>query len=149
MRSEEEIENKFTQMGLTEVKNRDNYWYKIGYSAALLYCLGKEIEDYPFDYSDDDFEKSKELEEEISDFISDISTCGFRYDDRCPDNLDELQCCIEDLCNKFDNYKKILAEIQEIAEHNIEIADTEGLNGCYRRGLAKQILQKISEVENV
>ena len=41
-----------------------------------------------------------------------------------------------------------LAEIKEIAEENIRIADLEGLNGVYRRGLAKQILQKISEVEN-
>ena len=39
-----------------------------------------------------------------------------------------------------------LAEIKEIAEENIRIADLEGLNGVYRRGLAKQILQKISEV---
>lgn len=58
----------------------------------------------------------KYLEEEISDFISDISTCGFKYDDRCPDDLDELQCCIEDLCNKFDNYKQTLQEIKAIAE---------------------------------
>lgn len=55
----------------------------------------------------------KYLEEEISDFISDISTCGFKYDDRCPDDLDELQCCIEDLCNKFSNYKQTLQEIKE------------------------------------
>ena len=40
-----------------------------------------------------------------------------------------------------------LAEIKEIAEENIRIADLEGLNGVYRRGLAKQILQKISECE--
>ena len=44
--------------------------------------------------------------------------------------------------------KQILAEIKEIAEENIRIADLEGLNGVYRRGLAEQILQKISEVEN-
>ena len=42
--------------------------------------------------------------------------------------------------------REILAEIKEIAEANIRIADLEGLNGVYRRGLAKQILQKISEV---
>ena len=41
---------------------------------------------------------------------------------------------------------KILQEIKDIAEENIRIADLEGLNGVYRRGLAKQILQKISEV---
>ena len=42
---------------------------------------------------------------------------------------------------------KTLIEIKEIAEENIRIADLEGLNGVYRRGLAKQILQKISECE--
>ena len=42
--------------------------------------------------------------------------------------------------------REILAEIKEIAEANIRIADLEGLNGVYRRGLAKQILSKISEV---
>lgn len=65
-------------------------------------------------------ERLKEIEEEISDFISDISTCGFRYDYRCPDNLDELQQCIEDLCNKFDNYKQTLQEIREIAENGLQ-----------------------------
>ena len=44
--------------------------------------------------------------------------------------------------------KQTLTEIKEIAEENIRIADLEGLNGVYRRGLAKQILQKISEVHN-
>lgn len=43
-------------------------------------------------------------------------------------------------------YKLALTEIKGIAEENIRIADLEGLNGVYRRGLAKQILQKISEV---
>ena len=43
--------------------------------------------------------------------------------------------------------KQTLAEIKEIAEENIRIAELEGLNGVYRRGLAKQILQKISECE--
>ena len=50
--------------------------------------------------------------------------------------------------NKSAKYKQTLAEIKEIAEENIRIADLEGLNGVYRRGLAKQILQKISEVNN-
>ena len=43
--------------------------------------------------------------------------------------------------------RETLTEIKEIAEENIRIADLEGLNGVYRRGLAKQILQKISECE--
>ena len=42
---------------------------------------------------------------------------------------------------------KTITEIKEIAEENIRIADLEGLNGVYRRGLAEQILQKISECE--
>ena len=47
-------------------------------------------------------------------------------------------------------YKQTLAEIKELAEGNIRIADLEGLNGFYRRGLAEQILRKIreSEVDN-
>lgn len=49
------------------------------------------------------------------------------------------------LC-RCEQYRQTLQEIKEITERNIEIADTEGLSGCYRRGLAKQILQKISEV---
>lgn len=40
-----------------------------------------------------------------------------------------------------------LDRIKEIAEENIRIADLEGLDGVYRRGLAEQILQKISECE--
>ena len=36
--------------------------------------------------------------------------------------------------------------MKDIAEANIRIADLDGLNGVYRRGLAKQILQKISEI---
>ena len=50
----------------------------------------------------------------------------------------------EQECEKL---KETLAEIKEIAEENIRIADLEGLNGVYRRGLAKQILQKIRECE--
>ena len=42
--------------------------------------------------------------------------------------------------------REILAEIKDVAEASIRIADLEGLNGVYRRGLAKQILQKISEI---
>lgn len=42
--------------------------------------------------------------------------------------------------------REIIAEIKDIAEANIRVADLEGLNGVYRRGLAKQILQKISEI---
>lgn len=48
MRSKKEIENKVMQMGMTKSKNRDNYWYKIGFSQALLFCLGKDIEEIYF-----------------------------------------------------------------------------------------------------
>ena len=46
----------------------------------------------------------------------------------------------------INRYKQTLTEIKEIAEENIRISESEGLNGVYRRGLAEQILQKISEV---
>ena len=49
--------------------------------------------------------------------------------------------------NKSARYKQTLTKIKDIAEENIRIADLEGLNGVYRRGLAEQILQKISECE--
>ena len=48
--------------------------------------------------------------------------------------------------NRSAKYKQTLTEIKGIAEETIRIADLEGLNGVYRRGLAKLILQKISEV---
>ena len=52
-----------------------------------------------------------------------------------------------ELYKENNKLKQTLTEIKEIAEENIRIADLEGLNGVYRRGLAKQILQKISECE--
>ena len=53
-----------------------------------------------------------------------------------------------ELCKENNKLKQTLIGIKEIAEENIRIADLEGLNGVYRRGLAEQILQKINEVEN-
>ena len=52
-----------------------------------------------------------------------------------------------ELYKENNKLKQTLTEIKGIAEENIRIADLEGLNGVYRRGLAKQILQKISECE--
>ena len=49
--------------------------------------------------------------------------------------------------NRFLKLKQTLTEIKEIADENIRIADLEGLNGVYRRGLAKQIIQKCEEVD--
>lgn len=53
-----------------------------------------------------------------------------------------------ELYKENNKLKQTLIRIKEIAEENIRIADLEGLNGVYRRGLAEQILQKINEVEN-
>ena len=53
-----------------------------------------------------------------------------------------------ELYKENNKLKQTLIGIKEIAEENIRIADLEGLNGVYRRGLAEKILQKISEVEN-
>ena len=68
------------------------------------------------------------------------------YDETCKTGND----CKQKKCIFKDNIKlkQTLTEIKEIAKENIRIADLEGLNGVYRRGLATQILQKISEVEN-
>ena len=62
------------------------------------------------------------------------------------DRLHKIQYQLADSCNK---YVQTLTEIKEIAEENIRIADLEGLNGVYRRGLAKQILQKIKDCKGV
>ena len=51
-----------------------------------------------------------------------------------------------ELYKENNKLKQTLAEIKDVAEANIRIADLEGLNGVYRRGLAKQILQKVAEV---
>ena len=48
----------------------------------------------------------------------------------------------------INRYKQTFTGIKEIAEENIRISESEGLNGVYRRGLAEQILQKINEVLN-
>lgn len=62
-------------------------------------------------------------------------------------NLEYGQLLIK-ATNKNNKLSKTITEIKEIAKENIRIADLEGLNGVYRRGLATQILQKISELEN-
>lgn len=83
-------------------------------------------------------ERLKNVIEETNDFISDISTCGLKYDDRCPDNLDELQCCIEDLCNKFSKYKQTLQEIKAIVKGELP----------YKTAyLEDAILEKITKAE--
>lgn len=59
------------------------------------------------------------------------------------DGLLKIQYQLADSCTK---YEQALTEIKGIAEENIRIADLEGLNGVYRRGLAEQILQKSANV---
>ena len=91
----------------------------------------------------------------------DVKYCYFkqlkRKEQECERLKDELstygatgicETCTEKSVLQNDKYIKALREIKEIAEENIRIADLEGLNGVYRRGLAEQILQKINEVEN-
>ena len=63
------------------------------------------------------------------------------------ERLEELQEFRDNDKYRLYQAEQTLTEIKEIAEENIRIADLEGLNGVYRRGLAKQILQKISESE--
>lgn len=90
----------------------------------------------------------------------DVKYCYFkqlkRKEQECERLKDELstygatgicETCTEKSILQNDKYIKALREIKEIAEENIRIADLEGLNGVYRRGLAKQVLQKISEVD--
>lgn len=56
--------------------------------------------------------------------------------------------CLE-LQHKISVLTQTLLGIKDIAEENIRIADLEGLNGVYRRGLAKQILQIIKSCKGV
>ena len=70
-----------------------------------------------------------------------------RKEQECEELKHEVELMMDCSSCKVDECKKTLAEIKEIAEENIRIADLEGLNGVYRRGLAEQILQKISECE--
>ena len=89
-------------------------------------------------FSEQCAEQAKEQEcEELKEIIQ-------RHDN---DNNALLKEVEDELCEYYRRYIKCLAEIKEIAEENIRIADLEGLNGVYRRGLAEQILQKISECE--
>ena len=67
-----------------------------------------------------------------------------RKEQECEELKHEVELMMDCESCKIDEYKQTLTEIKEIAEENIRIADSEGLNGVYRRGLAKQILQKIS-----
>lgn len=78
----------------------------------------------------------------------DVVMCDCTLGCRCEPKENHCKFYMYYLEQQLDQLKQTLTEIKEIAEENIRIADLEGLNGVYRRGLAKQILQKISEVEN-
>ena len=58
-----------------------------------------------------------------------------------------FRTCHDNEQEKRRKYEQTLTEIKEITKENIRIADLEGLNSVYRRGLATQILQKIRECE--
>lgn len=107
-------------------------WYR------LTACKGKECDYKTIQRLE---QENARLKEEINDFISDISSCGFKYDNRPPVDLDELRGGIEDLCNKFNNYKSCLQEIKEIAEYM-------ALDSyyCNYKEEVNKLLQKISEV---
>ena len=62
----------------------------------------------------------------------------------CEELKHEAELMMDCASCKVNEYKQTLIRIKEIAEENIRIADLEGLNGVYRRGLAEQILQKIN-----
>ena len=82
-------------------------------------------------------DKMKDLQEQLK-----------RKEQECEELKHEAELMMDCASCKVDEYKQTLIRIKEIAEENIRIADLEGLNGVYRRGLAEQILQKINEVEN-
>lgn len=79
------------------------------------------------------------LKEELEAVYDDCKGCP-----TCNEALYDANLYAKD----YRKLKQTLTEIKGIAEENIRIADLEGLNGVYRRGLAEQILQKISKVEN-
>lgn len=60
----------------------------------------------------------------------------------CPEVCEDGFCLIDSYNKKL---SKTITAIKEIAYENIRIADLEGLNGVYRRGLAEHILQVIKE----
>ena len=69
-----------------------------------------------------------------------------RIVDGCPEVCEDGFCLIDSYNKKL---SKTITAIKEIAYENIRIADLEGLNSVYRRGLAKQILQKIKDCKGV
>ena len=100
-----------------------------------------------------------ELQKEKNKWVEKYNDLGQDFD-QLKKNNEELRKCYKNnsalldfeetnttkLVNKVMKLEQTLIEIKDIAEANIRIADLEGLNGVYRRGLAKQILQKISEI---
>ena len=114
---------------------------------------GKECR-YWFRLNPDDYRKCSlrgkdDNCDEIKDcFIKELLGKLALKEQECEELKHEVELMMDCASCKVDEYKQTLIGIKEIAEENIRIADLEGLNGVYRRGLAEQILQKINEVEN-
>lgn len=87
-------------------------------------------------------EEFKKEKQDLIDKYNQLSI-NFYNGDYCNTEHCSLLKSKEKECERLE---QTLIQIKEIAEANIRIADLEGLNGIYRRGLAEQILQKISEV---
>ena len=62
--------------------------------------------------------------------------------------IDFIKVTEHSAINKYNKLKQAVREIKKITEENIRIADLEGLNGVYRRGLAEQILQKCEVIND-
>lgn len=60
----------------------------------------------------------KEMEDDLDDWISDVSIL-YTYDDGKPNNLDELQCCMEHVHEEWSKDKQCLDEIEEICKTTI------------------------------
>ena len=103
---------------------------KDNYGDCSFYCKDYEMKDCYY-------KQLKRKEQECERLKNELSTYGA---------TGICEVCTEKSVLQNDKYTKALKEIKDIAEENIRIADLEGLNGVYRRGLAKQILQKINEV---
>lgn len=97
--------------------------------------------------------KRKEQEyEELKEEIDDLKEIIQRHDN---DNNALLSECEDDLVDYYRRYKECLTEIKEIAENmnnecfydDFECKDCDMKNGCTYFN-KKQILQKITEVEN-
>ena len=126
-----------------KIKHFCSNWHNSCESANNSNCYYKQLK-----RKEQECEKLKKELQAQRDFTAHEQKLIYcvAYDETCKTGND----CKQGKCIFKDNIKlkQTLTEIKGIAEENIRIADLEGLNGVYRRGLAKQIIQKISEVED-